>query len=146
MFLISFLLPIKYKYLCVGFNNSFYAYKTTNFEHNLRQQIKLLNNTMKRDPEIDNQVERWLLPNMSQNRQLKNIVLSIKVPGDHSRTVGELTNIDLPSSYFPDENHRYYSGNYLITDLSHKFIGDDYYMNMKLAKDSLNSSLFEIDF
>ena len=55
-------------------------------------------------------------------------------------------NIDLPSSYFPDENHRYYSGNYLITDLSHKFIGDDYYMNMKLAKDSLNSSLFEEEF
>ena len=133
-------------HIAMGFNNSFYAYKTTNFEHNLRQQIKLLNNTMKRDPEIDNQVERWLLPNMSQNRQLKNIVLSIKVPGDHSRTVGELTNIDLPSSYFPDENHRYYSGNYLITDLSHKFIGDDYYMNMKLAKDSLNSSLFEEEF
>lgn len=134
------------RHIGMGFNNSFYAYKTTNFEHNLRQQIKLLNNTMKQDPEIDNQVERWLLPNMSQNRQLKNINLAIRVPGDHSRTVGELANIDLPSAYFNGEKHKYYSGNYLITELSHKFIGDSYYMDMKLAKDSLSSSLFEEEF
>jgi hypothetical protein len=130
----------------MGYPNSFYAYRTTNFEHNLRRQIKLLNNTMRNDPEIDNQVERWLLPNMSQNRQLKNIVLSIRVPGDHARTVGELVNIDLPSSYFPGEKHKYYSGNYLITELSHKIIGDSYYMDMKLAKESLSSSLFEEEF
>ena len=130
----------------IGYPNSFYAYKSTNFERNLRPQINLLSVKMANDFNIDNQVERWLLPNMSQKRQLKNIVLSVRVPGDHARTVGELVNVDLPSSYFRGENHKYYSGNYLITDLSHKIMGDNYYMDMKLAKDALNSSLFENQF
>ena len=52
----------------------------------------------------------------------------------------------MPSAYFNGEKHKYYSGNYLITELSHKFIGDSYYMDMKLATDSLSSSLFEEEF
>ena len=75
------------------------------------------------------------------NETLKNIVLSIRVPGNHTRTVGDLVNIDLPSSHFPGEKHRYYAGNYLITELSHKIGGDSYYMDMKLVKDNLSEKL-----
>ena len=121
--------------------NSCYKFMTTNFERTQRKQINVLNVKTKNDSDIDNQVERWLLPNLSQNRQMKNIVLSIKVAGDHARTVGELVNIDLPSSYFPNEKHKYYSGNYLISELSHKIIDGQYFMDMKLIKDNLSSNL-----
>jgi len=128
----------------IGYPNSNYKFMTTNFEHNSRKQLSLLTNRMAGQFEVDNQVERWLLPNMSQNRQLKNIVLSVRVAGDHSRTVGELVHIDMPSSYFQGEKHKYYAGNYLITDLSHKIIGDNYYMDMKLCKDALSAKLIDL--
>jgi hypothetical protein len=50
----------------------------------------------------------------------------------------------LPSSYFQGEKHKYYAGNYLITDLSHKIIGDNYYMDMKLCKDTLSAKLIDL--
>ena len=81
----------------------------------------------------------------NKNETLKNIVLSIRVPGNHTRTVGDLVNIDLPSSHFPGEKHRYYAGNYLITELSHKITGDSYYMDMKLVKDNLSEKLKEFE-
>ena len=82
---------------------------------------------------------------MARNRQLKNIVLSVSVPGNHTRTVGDLVHIDLPSSHFAGEKHRYYAGNYLITELSHKITGDSYYMDMKLVKDNLSEKLKEFE-
>ena len=72
---------------------------------------------------------------------MKNIVLSVRVPGDHARTVGELVDINLPSSFFVGEQHKYYSGVYLISELSHKIIDDQYFMDMKLIKDNLSSKL-----
>tara|TARA_S200000501_G_scaffold374988_1_gene425851 strand:+ start:1446 stop:3065 length:1620 start_codon:yes stop_codon:yes gene_type:complete len=125
--------------------NSCYKFMTTNFERSQRKQLNVLNVKAKNDADIDNQVERWLLPNLSQNRQLKNIVLSIKVAGDHARTVGELVNVNLPSSYFPGELHKYYSGNYLISELSHKIVDGQYFMDMKLVKDSLSSQLINLE-
>ena len=53
---------------------------TTNFERDSRSQVKLLSNIMGRETNYDLNTERWLLPNMSRNRQMKNIVLSIRVP------------------------------------------------------------------
>ena len=78
---------------------------------------------------------------MSRKRQMKNIVLSVRVPGNHTRTIGDLVYIDLPSSHFSGETHRYYAGNYLITQLSHKIVGDSYFMDMKLVKDNLSEKL-----
>ena len=52
---------------------------TTNFERDSRSQVKLLSNIMGRETNYDLNTERWLLPNMSRNRQMKNIVLSIRV-------------------------------------------------------------------
>ena len=118
-----------------------YAYMSTNFERDARRQTKLLSKYMGGETNYDINSERWLLPNMSRARQMKNIVLSIRVPGNHTRTVGDLVYIDLPSTHFHGEKHRYYAGNYLITELSHKIIGDSYYMDMKLIKDNLSSKL-----
>ena len=84
-----------------------YKYVTTNFERDARKQVKILSKDMGQETNYDFQTERWLLPNNSKNRQMKNIVLSIRVPGNHTRTVGDLVNIDLPSSHFPGEKHRY---------------------------------------
>ena len=128
----------------LGKPNSCYKFMTTNFERNQRKQVNVLNVKAKNDSDIDNQVERWLLPNLSQNRQMKNVVLSIKVAGDHARTVGELVNVNLPSSYFDGEQHKYYSGNYLISELSHKIIDGQYFMDMKLIKDNLSSKLMSL--
>ena len=122
-----------------------YKYVTTNFERDARKQVKILSKDMGEETNYDFQSERWLLPNNSKNRQLKNIVLSIRVPGNHTRTVGDIVNIDLPSSHFAGEKHRYYAGNYLITELSHKITGDSYYMDMKLVKDNLSEKLQTFD-
>ena len=133
-------LATKYHY-AMNHPNSCYKFMTSNFERHQRKQIGLLSRKVKNDQEIDSQVERWLLPNLSQNRQMKNIVLSVRVPGDHARTVGELVDINLPSSFFVGEQHKYYSGVYLISELSHKIIDDQYFMDMKLIKDNLSSKL-----
>ena len=129
------------KHFAYGSAESSYKFMTTNFERDSRSQVKLLSNIMGRETNYDLNTERWLLPNMSRNRQMKNIVLSIRVPGNQTRTFGDLVFIDLPSGHFEGEKHRYYAGNYIVTDLSHKFIGDSYYMDMKLVKDNLTEQL-----
>ena len=128
-----------------GSPESSYKYVTTNFERDARKQVKILSKDMGKEVNYEINSERWLLPNMARNRQLKNIVLSVSVPGNHTRTVGDLVHIDLPSSHFAREKHRYYAGNYLITELSHKITGDSYYMDMKLVKDNLSEKLKEFE-
>tara|TARA_Y100000361_G_C11146168_1_gene338160 strand:+ start:80 stop:1705 length:1626 start_codon:yes stop_codon:yes gene_type:complete len=128
-----------------GSPESSYKYVTTNFERDARKQVKILSKDMGKEVNYEINSERWLLPNMARNRQLKNIVLSVSVPGNHTRTVGDLVHIDLPSSHFAGEKHRYYAGNYLITELSHKITGDSYYMDMKLVKDNLSEKLKEFE-
>ena len=66
---------------------------------------------------VDKQVERWLLQRYSQNRQTRNIAMSLTIPGDHNRTIGEIVGIKLPSNYYPKEEHTFYTGNYLITEV-----------------------------
>ncbi len=128
-----------------GSPESSFKYVTTNFERDARKQVKILSKDMGKEVNYEINSERWLLPNMARNRQLKNIVLSVSVPGNHTRTVGDLVHIDLPSSHFAGEKHRYYAGNYLITELSHKITGDSYYMDMKLVKDNLSEKLQEFE-
>ena len=133
------------KHFAYGNPESSYKYVSTNFERDARSQIKLLSKQMGGETNYDVNTERWLLPNMSRNRQMKNIVLSIRVPGNQTRTIGDIVDINLPSAHFTGEKHRYYSGNYLITELSHKIIGDSYYMDIKLVKDSLSEKLQTFD-
>ena len=68
--------------------------------------------------------------------------MSITVPGDHNRTVGEIINLKLPSNYFPTEEHTFYTGNYLITKVQHLVTHDNTFTTtFELIKDSLHHEL-----
>lgn len=129
-----------------------FKFMTTNLEHNEEggtlKTIAQMQNRMTRGvlKSYDNQVERWLLTNYSHHRQLKNIVLDVRVPGDHNRTVGEIVEIKLPSAYF-DEEHTFYRGNYLVSKIKHILLDSGKYeMEMQLIRDSLFSMLFDEEF
>ena len=91
---------------------------------------------------VDKQVERWLIQSYSQSRQIRNIITQITIPGDHNRVVGEIIELKYPSNYYPDEQHSFYTGYYLITKVQHAVIhGNSYLTTMELAKDTLFSKL-----
>ena len=47
-----------------------------------------------------------------------------------------------PSNYYPDEQHSFYTGLYLITKIQHAVVhGNSYLTTMELAKDTLFSKL-----
>lgn len=125
-----------------GSSETFYKYQSTNLGHNQKKIINVLQNTMKGDYSVDKQVERWMIQRYAQNRMLKNVVMSITVPGDHNRTVGEIINLKLPSNYFPTEEHTFYTGNYLITKVQHLVTHDNTFTTtFELIKDSLHHEL-----
>ena len=131
-----------------GMNTSetFYKYTSTNFQHNEKMIIKLLQNVMTDNSKgaisVDKQVERWLIQSYSQSRQIKNIITQITIPGDHNRIIGEIIELKYPSNYYPDEQHSFYTGLYLITKVQHAVIhGNSYLTTLELAKDTLFSKL-----
>jgi hypothetical protein len=129
-----------------GTSEAFYKYASTNFQHNEKMITKLLQNVMTDNDKgaisVDKQVERWLIQSYSQSRQMKNIITQITVPGDHNRVVGEIIVLKYPSNYYPDEEHSFYTGHYLITKVQHAVVhGNSYLTTMELAKDALFSRL-----
>ena len=127
-------------------SETFYKYASTNFQHNEKMITKLLQNIMTNNDigaiSVDKQVERWLLQSYAQTRQLSNIITQITVPGDHNRVIGEIIELKYPSNYYPDEQHSFYAGLYLITKIQHSIIhGNSYLTTMELAKDTLFSKL-----
>ena len=133
-----------------GRSESFYKYQTTNLEHNEKMITQVYQNIMtdndKSATSVDKQVERWLLQRYSQNRQTRNIAMSLTIPGDHNRTIGEIVGIKLPSNYYPKEEHTFYTGNYLITEVIHNVTGGGLFTTqMKLVKDSLFSELERVN-
>jgi len=130
----------------MGTSETFYKYASTNFQHNEKMIIKLLQNVMtdnaKGSISVDKQVERWLIQSYSQSRQIKNIITQITIPGDHNRVIGEIIELKYPSNYYPDEQHSFYTGLYLITKVQHSVIhGNSYLTTLELAKDTLFSKL-----
>mgnify|MGYP006172943079 CR=1 FL=1 len=127
-------------------SETFYKYASTNFQHNEKMITKLLQNVMTDNSKgaisVDKQVERWLIQSYSQSRQIRNIITQITIPGDHNRVVGEIIELKYPSNYYPDEQHSFYTGYYLITKVQHAVIhGNSYLTTMELAKDTLFSKL-----
>lgn len=124
-----------------------YKYKSTNFRHEIKQHINMLEREMtpssKNFDRYDNQVERTILTTNAQRRMMKNIVVEIRVQGDHNRTIGEIVELKIPSYAYPDEpGHTYYRGNYLITKIKHNVNGDGLFnTEMQLVKDSLFTKL-----
>ena len=133
----------------VGLGGPFssYKYKSTNFRHEIKQHIAMLERGVspnnKNYDRYDNQVERTILTHNAQKRMMKNIVVEIRVQGDHNRTIGEIVELKLPSFVYPDEpGHTYYRGNYLISKIHHNIKNDGLYnTEMQLVKDSLFTQL-----
>ena len=132
-------------------SETFYKYVSTNFQHNEKMITKLLQNVMTDNDmgatSVDKQVERWLIQSYSQSRQMKNIITQIVVPGDHNRSVGEIIELKYPSNYYPDEQHSFYTGLYLITKVQHAVVhGNSYLTTLELAKDTLFTRLGKVEF
>ena len=124
-----------------------FKYKATNFRHEFKQQISLLEKELvsedKNFQRFDNQVERTILTRNAQNRMMKNIVVEMRVQGDHNRMIGEIIELKIPSFVYPDEpGHTYYRGNYLLTKVRHVMNSNGaYHTEMQLIKDSLFNPL-----
>ena len=84
--------------------------------------------------------EKWIPPRISQLQQLMNVRLTITVPGDSDRTVGQVVFFHLPSPEPPQDNQqihdKYYKGKYLVSGVRHKIDVDKYTTTLELIKDS----------
>lgn len=141
----------------IGLNStdSNYKYRATNFRHDFKDQISLIEQVMtgnkRKFKRFDNNVERYILQGNAQKRMMKNIVIDIRIPGDHNRKVGEIVEIKMPSLFFSGEEHQYYRGNYLITKVRHNITSTGVYnTELELVKDALftqleNDENFEFD-
>ncbi len=84
--------------------------------------------------------EKWMQPRISQLQQLQNIRLTITVPGDSERTVGQVVEFILPSPEPPIQNNqvldKHLQGKYLIQSVRHKIDPNQYVSTLELTKDS----------
>ena len=87
-------------------------------------------------------IEEVLGKRISQKLQMKSIVISFTVPGDSTREVGDLIYFSYPTERAEVrdtgmmEEHKYYSGRYLITAIRHKITNNEYTMIIEASKDS----------
>jgi hypothetical protein len=95
-------------------------------------------------------VEQWMQSRLVQNQQANNIKLNIRAPGLSTRSVGDLIEFKLPTTYLEDrdgitqsDNHTYLSGYYLITKLRHHFTKEKYEIEFEAIKDSLKKPVGE---
>ena len=96
--------------------------------------------------DINTYYERTLQNRISQMQQIDNIKLNITIPGDTTRKVGDVLNLELPSiepvlgdGTIPMD--KLYNGRYLVTGLRHKIDSSSHVMVMEVVKDSYFSSL-----
>jgi hypothetical protein len=82
----------------------------------------------------------WIPCRMSQLQQLQNVKLSVTVPGDSTRTVGQVVTFNIPSPEPLQNNQlimdKYYQGTFVVTSVRHKIDPDKYVTTMELVKDS----------
>jgi hypothetical protein len=73
---------------------------------------------------------------------MRSIVISFTVPGDSTREVGDLIYFSYPTERAEVrdtgmmEEHKYYSGRYLITAIRHRITSNEYTMIIEASKDS----------
>ena len=86
------------------------------------------------------QPELWLPCRISQLQQLQNLKISITIPGDSERTIGQVVELRIPSPEPPIQNiqvdDKYYNGRFLIQSVRHKIDVEKYMTIMELVKDS----------
>ena len=87
-------------------------------------------------------IEEVLGKRISQKLQMKSIVISFTVSGDSTREVGDLIYFSYPTDRAEVrdtgmmEEHKYYSGRYLITAIRHRITNNEYTMIIEASKDS----------
>jgi len=97
---------------------------------------------------VPNRVEQWMQSRLVQSQQINNIKLNIRAAGLSTRTVGDLIEFKMPTTFVEDrdgitqsQQHKYLSGYYLITKLRHHFTTEKYEIEFEAIKDSLKSSV-----
>ena len=95
---------------------------------------------------LPNNVEDWLLQRETQLKQLSNIRIGFRVPGDSSKHVGDVVEFDYPShlkidNVYSGQAHHFYGGKYLITSVRHKLTQTNFETEFELAKDSFKTRL-----
>ncbi len=86
--------------------------------------------------------ERAIQNRISQMQQMENVKISVTLPGDVKRNVGDIITFDLDSIQAGERaEDRLYSGKYLVTSLRHSIKDDRHSMIMEVVKDSYFSSL-----
>jgi hypothetical protein len=135
----------------LGSPESVMSFYPSNFAHDIRfkealgsKGVKNENKDDARPNIIPNRVEQWMQSRLVQSQQANNIKLNIRAPGLSTRTIGDLIEFKLPTTYLEDRdgitsssNHTYLSGYYLITKLRHRFTKEKYEIEFEAIKDSL---------
>ena len=134
----------------LGSPDAVISFYPTNFAHDVRFKEDLGSQGVKGGMKsnlniIPNRVEQWMQSRLVQSQQVNNIKLNIRAPGLSTRSVGDLIEFKLPTSYLEDrdgvtqsQHHTYLSGYYLITKLRHHFNKEKYEIEFEAIKDSLN--------
>ena len=92
--------------------------------------------------EKNNYNEKAMQNRVSQMQQTQNIKFSITIPGDISRNVGDVIELDLDSVQFGGQiEDNLYKGKYLVTSLRHLIKDDRHSIVMEVIKDSYFRSL-----
>ena len=98
--------------------------------------------------------EQYLQARMSQLAKLTDFRITVVIPGQSKHKVGDIiqlnlemwgfntpqtagSGISLNQTNITSKPHKYYSGNYLITAITHIVTNTEYKMQIELAKDSL---------
>lgn len=94
----------------------------------------------------ENNPHEWLMQRQAQFAHLSMMNITVNLPGDTSRRVGEVVSVVIPSTesfttdYIED---KYLSGQYIITGLRHKIRKDGHEMILELAKDAVHTQIPE---
>ena len=85
--------------------------------------------------------EKWIPIRISQLQQLQNLKITMTIPGDSDRTVGQVVEFNLPSPEPPLNDQQvddfFYRGKYLIQSIRHVIDMDKYITVMTMVKDSV---------
>lgn len=91
--------------------------------------------------ENNDDYDKMVLKRNAHIKQMENGRLSILVAGDSDRRIGELVTVNIPSvqpRHDEDEDYDiYFSGNYVITQITHMVSSRYYKMRLELERDSL---------
>ena len=95
--------------------------------------------------------EQYLQNRIVNLLKFTNFKITVQIPADSRHKVGDIINLDLKywdyknidneGAGIKNKDHKYYSGNYLITNIKHVLSKTEYKMIIELAKDSLKSKI-----